>query len=262
MTSVTGLSPQAEQQYQERLLLRLARVYEPRYAKEIKSTMRKLARFPKNIGMQANIIYEHGLRLNKILTAEYSAAFELFGNRLLDSMLKSARGFETKRDIVPTDQFDREQILWIAQNGAEKVTQISRTTQKQAITIINDTLADAVAEGLSERQTASLLRAAMAEVSGVLAASRSQTISRTEAHNASQASQDIAARATELPMRKEWVASGGERTRETHSDANGQIVSMNDPFTVGADLLMYPGDTSGSPEETINCRCVVAYIPS
>ena len=62
-------------------------------------------------------------------------------------------------------------------------------------------------------------------------------------------------------MKREWVAAQGERTREDHSAANGQIVSMNQPFIVGGEELMYPGDPNGSAENVINCRCIVAYVP-
>jgi uncharacterized protein with gpF-like domain len=60
-------------------------------------------------------------------------------------------------------------------------------------------------------------------------------------------------------MQKEWIASGGERTRENHLLASGQTVSIDEPFVVGGDYLMQPGDPSGSAEEIINCRCAVGY---
>ena len=56
---------------------------------------------------------------------------------------------------------------------------------------------------------------------------------------------------------KTWVAHHDKHTRFTHRVANGQTVPLNDPFQVGNDSLMFPGDPSGSPEEIMNCRCVV-----
>lgn len=259
--SVTGLSTQREQQYQERLLLRLASRFEPMYRREIKRAMTELGRYPNNTGKQAEVLANHGQRLNKILTSEYNASFELFGERLLNSFMKSHRKMEVKKEIPATTLYNNQQQGWISINASRKVTQIAGTTEKQAMEIINTYLADAVADGLGERETALLIQKNIAAVGGQLSTLRARTIARTEGHNASQASQDIAARSSELPMTKEWVSSGGERTRETHSDADGQVVSMNDSFTVGGDSLMYPGDPNGSAEETINCRCIVAYIP-
>jgi len=52
-----------------------------------------------------------------------------------------------------------------------------------------------------------------------------------------------------------WNAVGDDRTRPDHMDATGQEVAPGEPFTVGGELLMYPGDPNGSDEQTINCRC-------
>lgn len=55
---------------------------------------------------------------------------------------------------------------------------------------------------------------------------------------------------------KEWDDSGNDgRTRDTHRRADGQVVPVDQPFIVGGDRLMYPGDPRGSAKETINCRC-------
>jgi uncharacterized protein with gpF-like domain len=231
------------------------------YRKEILKTMRLLGDNFNSIGKRAEILANHGQAVKKIISNEYNAAFQVFGGRLLDSLLKSNRDFEKKREVPATDTFDREQNLWIIQNGAAKVTQIVGTTEKQAEEIINTVTAQAVRDGLGEIQTGKLIRESINEVGGQLSRFRGRMIARTEGHNAQMASQDLAVRSTEIPMMKQWVASAGERTRDTHRDANGQIVNMNDAFEVGGEKLMYPGDQRGSAEETINCRCVAVYIP-
>jgi len=63
---------------------------------------------------------------------------------------------------------------------------------------------------------------------------------------------------------KSWQSMGDEKVRDTHVEADakysGDPIPMEQPFEVGADLLMFPGDPSGSPEETYNCRCVVVPV--
>ena len=53
-----------------------------------------------------------------------------------------------------------------------------------------------------------------------------------------------------------WRATlGSVRTRDTHAAASGQSRGLDEKFEVGRALLDYPGDPSGPPEETIQCRC-------
>lgn len=56
-------------------------------------------------------------------------------------------------------------------------------------------------------------------------------------------------------MWKRWVATSDDRTRDEHAAADGQEVPNDEPFTVGGEQLMYPGDISlgASAWNTINC---------
>lgn len=50
------------------------------------------------------------------------------------------------------------------------------------------------------------------------------------------------------------------RTRATHREADGQRVALGAPFRVGGFELAFPGDPSGPPQETIQCRCVQLLV--
>jgi hypothetical protein len=52
-----------------------------------------------------------------------------------------------------------------------------------------------------------------------------------------------------------WNSMDDDRTREWHSDADGQEQPVGTPFDVDGEDMMYPGDPAGSDENTINCRC-------
>lgn len=58
----------------------------------------------------------------------------------------------------------------------------------------------------------------------------------------------------------EWLSARDEAVRATHAEADGQIAQLGDAFRVGNDLLEYPGDPNGSPEEICNCRCTVLPV--
>lgn len=97
---------------------------------------------------------------------------------------------------------------------------------------------------------------------------RATTIARTEVLSANNMGSRDAARATSAVLGedpdaviKEWVATLDNRTRETHADADGQqVIGLDAAFDVGGSSLEVPGDPSGDPAETINCRCVAIYI--
>jgi len=55
-----------------------------------------------------------------------------------------------------------------------------------------------------------------------------------------------------LPIRKKWVATLDDKTRDRHADIDGEIADIDKPYSNG---LMYPGDQGGEPEDSINCRC-------
>jgi uncharacterized protein with gpF-like domain len=89
---------------------------------------------------------------------------------------------------------------------------------------------------------------------------RASLIARTEVHRtASWANEQTAVQMNIAGTMKEWVSVSDDRTRVTHAFANGQQVNIDGKFEVGGELLKYPADPSGGPQETINCRCVVIY---
>ena len=61
-------------------------------------------------------------------------------------------------------------------------------------------------------------------------------------------------------LKRVWIATPDDRTRDWHLSMDGQIRDLHEPFVDGQGyLLMCPGDTSlGAPGNTIwNCRCTM-----
>jgi hypothetical protein len=55
---------------------------------------------------------------------------------------------------------------------------------------------------------------------------------------------------------KQWITSGLENVRATHSALNLKRVAIDKPFNVGGFLMMYPCDPTGPAKEVINCNCI------
>ena len=60
--------------------------------------------------------------------------------------------------------------------------------------------------------------------------------------------------------KKMWVSQKLAETRDAHYQADGQIVLIDEHFTVGGEKLMYPQDPTASAENVINCLCVLIGI--
>ena len=56
---------------------------------------------------------------------------------------------------------------------------------------------------------------------------------------------------------KRWTSMHDPSVRHAHSLVDGQVRSINEPFTVDGVDLQYPGQPFGPPEVWINCRCTM-----
>ena len=94
---------------------------------------------------------------------------------------------------------------------------------------------------------------------------RREMIARTETIKASNAGSLALFDAWGVVERKEWLATGDDRTRDTHLVAWSQYSEGGSPgpiplsaaFDVGGSSLMFPGDPRGAAGEVVNCRCTV-----
>lgn len=60
------------------------------------------------------------------------------------------------------------------------------------------------------------------------------------------------AEALGIKVKKVWLATLDDRTRESHAELDGEEVDINEKFSNG---LMFPADPEGEPSEVYNCRC-------
>lgn len=68
-----------------------------------------------------------------------------------------------------------------------------------------------------------------------------------------------ATQGTDVGVVRTWNSVLDKHTRDAHAEADGQTVGLDENFSVGGEELMYPGDPSGSSDNTIGCRCDVSY---
>jgi hypothetical protein len=111
-------------------------------------------------------------------------------------------------------------------------------------------------DGDTMEQLAARIRATFNEIDE----GRSRVIASTETAAAYGTSRDQAMRSAGVQW-KAWLTSGNANVRAAHYEAGltysfDTPIPLAEPFIVGGERLMHPGDQAGSPANVINCHCV------
>ena len=204
-------------------------------------------------------------KIEAIYAQMVAASITAFGGRILDQGKSAGLILEAKFDFGQLMR--RLALRYIGLEAVRKrIRGVVETTRRQII--------NAVQSGYRQGSTLPEIASSIREVVPAIASHRANVIARTETHGAANFGSVESAKETGLPLRKEWLAAKDDRTRSIeardpdqfgHLQADGQKVGMDEPFLIprlggGVEPLMYPGDPSGSPASTVNCRCVTGYI--
>lgn len=152
-------------------------------------------------------------------------------------------------DVVPEETLD-ELYDWavdlsheVTENMADDMAQYLRSAYEEGLSIPD------IANDLNDEFFDQRLRDWKAEQ---LARDNTIAPSNAGAHTAHQEAEGVVA--------EQWVATGDDRTRETHADAHGQVVAVDNTFVVGGYEAEHPGDTSLPVGEFTHCRCTVVPV--
>lgn len=201
------------------------------------------------------VIKRHEKRLKSMMTQQLTVIGQSFAKRARQRVEKSHPHVLERKALDTEDQLNNRIKTWAEKHSADKVKGIADTTRERIRNAITRSIEDRDSRGIA---------GVVQDVAGMSPA-RAETIARTEGHTASMVGQaesmDSLSEELDIKMVKVWIATSDDRTRQTHSDADGQRVGQHESFDVGGESLDFPGDPNGSPEEIINCRCVVAYEP-
>lgn len=191
----------------------------------------------------------------KIMTAVLSALIEDFGNEIAEDLgaekseSKLESESETKTELKwEFDPMSAAARAWIVKHGAESVTSILATNLDEVRTVI----VAGVDEGLTTPQISRNIRKFYTDRSSW----KAMRVARTEVGSAAGFGQREAAKQSGVVKTKKWLSSRDARVRDSHLGIDGQERTLDERYSNG---LMYPGDPSGEPAESINCRCVEEY---
>jgi hypothetical protein len=247
-------NPRREQRRQAALLDRLTVQFRGRLTRELEAAMREMV---SHWEMTGNVVLPRGFydRIEATYRQMALASVTMFGSRVYEQGKQHGLKLEIKETKESFAQImTRLALRYIQQEMIRRrITAVTETTREQIVRAVRKGYQD----GLGQRGVASMIL----DVVPQLAAYRADTIARTETHGAANYGSQEAAKATGVPMKKEWLSAADDRTRDTHREAGHQpAIGMDDTFTVGDSQLQFPGDPAGDPEEVINCRCSLGYI--
>ena len=152
------------------------------------------------------------------------------------------------------EAFDAEAprvVAAVAERADLFATTTADTSRRKAL----EAIASGIEDGLD---LAGIVDEVQARVDG-WAKARAETAARTALHGTMQAVADEAARQSGVVTGKEWLTSLDERVRDTHKDAHGQTVGLDEDFEVGDGHGPSPGNIDAD-EENFNCRCGVRWV--
>jgi len=244
-------SKQSSADFDLRLKMRFERQLAPKLSRIMTTVAKDVAQNITQSGaFGALIVNTQEAAIEAELLAHYRKVGTVF-SRKLSVRLPSAIGITGAESAIL--QADLEALYVNRAKAAAQ--QIVKTTQKNIVQSVNMQLKQAT--GLTGIDPTKLGK----DVGSQLARNgrkRAIGISTTETQTISELSKTAEAAVLSnavTPPTKTWVTQGDSRVRDDHIQADGQVVGLNDSFIVGGESLMYPGDPSGSPAQTANCRC-------
>ncbi len=206
---------------------------------------------PDNVAHALSVLEQQGT-LKSLIVGIYQDVGEDFGESVLKNLKFGDAPYEQKLFNLSLNLHAPDVLVHLLQLAGEKVKQIYSTT----LAFLQAHLTAGVQAGETTEQLAQRVDDLYTES---IIPDRSQTIAATEVHGANEYGSKEAAASSGLTLTRVWMTMHDSKVRDDHVDADGQEVGMDEAFDVGGEQLMYPGDPSGSPGNTINCRCTVIY---
>ncbi len=197
--------------------------------------------------------------IEKMIVSLYTTVGLNFAKESFQRLKAESQAMLFKKD-EPIDGWVAYLRNYAKSKAGYRITSIAESGREQALKIIRARLEQSVNEGMGADATASLIRKGLIEEGQVINQWRALRIARTEIVTASNQGAMQGAKDTDMPMEKYWIATYDSRTRDTHEVMEAQNPKdMDEDFEVGDYMMDSPGDPDGGPEETINCRCSIAF---
>lgn len=109
-----------------------------------------------------------------------------------------------------------------------------------------DDIAKRIARDTAQQNRKAMIRYARTATTGAQNAGRMETMHRAQGMG--------------INVRKQWLATLDNRTRDSHRRLDGKEADVDDPFKSEFGEIMFPGDPHAHPADVYNCRCTLVYV--
>lgn len=197
--------------------------------------------------------------IEKMMIGLYTSVGIAFAKEQYSSLKSESQNRLFKAD-EPIDEWYNFMQNYAKTKAGKRIVSIAESGREQAVKLIKLVLEQSATEGWGADETARAIRKSLLSDGQAINQWRALRIARTEIVTASNQGAMEGAKSLDMPMEKFWIATYDSRTRDTHSVMEEQNPKdMSEDFQVGDYMMDSPGDASGGPEETINCRCSIAF---
>ena len=164
----------------------------------------------------------------------------------------------TAQSPIPRTRYNRQAVAFVNQSLDNTLPELAKTTKATLNRTIRKSIDEAVELGLSGDTMYEYITGQVENALPKKFMGRASTIARTEGGALAQFGQYDAVQKSGLITVKEWQTQF-DNSRDTHIQADGQVVADGEDFIVGGERAIYPQASSLSAKERINCNCNVIY---
>ena len=164
----------------------------------------------------------------------------------------------TAQSPIPRTRYNRQAVAFVNQSLDNTLPELAKTTKATLNRTIRKSIDEAVELGLSGDTMYDYITGQVENALPKKFMGRASTIARTEGGALAQFGQYDAVQKSGLITVKEWQTQF-DNSRDTHIQADGQVVADGEDFIVGGERAIYPQASSLSAKERINCNCNVIY---
>jgi hypothetical protein len=168
------------------------------------------------------------------------------------------------------EEWAREAARFLALEGIPLISTVTGNLRDMILKAIEDALSEGLSQSLGLTDVIENIFARLGEWAKDKSRYWAERIARTETVRGANFGAMQGARKHDFLVKKVWIAADDKRTRDPHRDLdNGNAIDLDAAF-FNYEQIRFPGDPGGhidgytdipktSPQNTINCRCAVAF---